>query len=89
MTICRRFWLTRSREAAKGCNQGAVFEYEYEYEYEYRFTEYGYERRFFGGVSFVFFVLVLSPPWRAVLVLVLDFNTNGREFPCRWVSSEE
>jgi hypothetical protein len=28
-------------------------------------------------VSFVFFVLVLSPPWRAGLVL--DFNTNSRE----------
>jgi hypothetical protein len=31
----------------------------------------------------VFFVLVLSPHWRTVLVLVLDFDSNRREFPCR------
>jgi hypothetical protein len=35
----------------------------------------------------VFFVLVLSPPWRTVLVLVLDFDSNRRELPpCRRLS---
>jgi hypothetical protein len=40
---------------------------------------------FIGGL-FMLFVLVLSPPWRTVLVLVLNLTWNRREFPCRWSS---
>ncbi|MFM7865511.1 MAG: hypothetical protein ACKPHU_14950 [Planctomycetaceae bacterium] len=72
--------LTRSREGAKGnaevSGQRAFFEY------EYRFTEYEYEGKFFGWMFFAFFVLVLSPPWRTVLVLVLDLiRTAGVSLP--------
>gem|GEM_PF-6480363 len=71
--FCR---LLVSRHAAKGGCYWAVFKC------EYRFTEYDYEVRFFwGGCFLAFFVLVLSPPWRAVLVI--DFDSNRREFTCR------
>ncbi|MFM7862699.1 MAG: hypothetical protein ACKPHU_00695 [Planctomycetaceae bacterium] len=71
----------RSREAAKKGAKGrwAFFEYEY----EYRFTEYEYEGILGVLLFFGFFVLVLSSPWRTVLVLVLDFTRTFREFTFR------
>ena len=71
--------LTRSREGAKG--NAEVSGQRSFFEYEYRCTEYEYEGKFFWGwMFFAFFVLVLSPPWRTVLVLDL-IRTAGVSLP--------